>query len=492
MKRGFDIAGVDPARSVSTRGSAESSPAKRGRLQTLDPHQFAKSLLQFHPEPQQVRVLEAKTSRGILCCNRQFGKSTTVAALAVHRAYYSPGSLLIVISPTLRQSHELLRKIAAFLSTLGIASRTDGFNSVSLLVPNGSRIVAVPANPDTLRGFSSVSMLLIDEAARVPDSVYEAATPMLARSAGSLWLLSTPKGRTGFFHDIWHSHDPRWLRVHSTALDCPRIPAAFLASERTSKPAAVFDQEYLCIFQDAGDQYFASDDLAAAFSSRVRSLGRHAELSANTRRLHYYIGLDLGKSRDHTAIAVIEHRVEATAERDPRTYDWITETTARVRWLERIPLGTTYDEVIRRVADLVDRPTLRSKSTLVVDATGPGAPVVDQIRPCAAGGESDRGVHYRGRTGRLRAWSHQSAESAVDLEPPDPVPEPEAHDRRRAAGSTHPSQGVARHARHQPSPRRLGDGPRARCLASGRRRIRTTGGVTPPPAAGHSECGMFR
>lgn len=380
MKRAMDLLGVTGTRSLLQPSPEHSRALPLVSAEILDPKTFAETRLNLHPEPQQIPVFQARTGKGILCCNRQFGKSTTIASLAVHRAFCHPESLLVVVSPTLRQSHELLLKIAKFLRALGIRPRTDGFNSVSLFLPNGSRIVAAPANPDTIRGFSSVSMMLIDEAARVPDEVFDAATPMLARSNGDIWLMSTPKGRTGFFHDIWHSTDPSWTRIHSTAADCPRIPAGFLDSERATKPAAVFDEEYMCVFQDTNDQYFASDDIAAAFSDDVHALRHDADRWPATTRLHYYIGLDLGKFRDHTAIAILEHRVASTGVKDPRTYEWITETTSDVRHLEPIPLRTPYDEVVRRLGHLLSREPLAGHSTLVVDATGPGAPVVDQIR----------------------------------------------------------------------------------------------------------------
>lgn len=376
MNRVMQLLGIAGTGSVSTR---EAEPAGVPYL-AFDPLGFSRTLLGFHPEPQQLPVFHATGSRGILCCNRQFGKSTTIGALALHHAWYRPQSLIVVLSPTLRQSHELLLKIVSFVRVLGIRPRTDGFNPVSLLLPNGSRIVGAPAHPDTLRGFSSVSMLLIDEAARVPDSVFDAATPMLARSGGAIWLMSTPKGRTGFFHEVWHSGDPAWTRIHSTVKDCPRISASFLESERAIKPAAVYAEEYECIFQDTGDHYFSTADVACAFSAEVLPLRNEPLRWAATKSLHYYIGLDLGKFRDHTAIVVLEQRIEATGEREAQSMAWTTRTIRQVRHIERIPLGTPYDVIIRNVGLLLAREPLAGNSTLVIDATGPGAPVVDQFR----------------------------------------------------------------------------------------------------------------
>jgi len=63
----------------------------------------------------------------------------------------------------------------------------------------GSRIVGLPQNEGKVRGFSAVSLLLIDEASRVSDILYRAMRPTLAVGDGDLWLMSTPNGNQGFF-----------------------------------------------------------------------------------------------------------------------------------------------------------------------------------------------------------------------------------------------------------------------------------------------------
>ena len=60
-------------------------------------------------------------------------------------------------------------------------------------------MVGLPANEATVRGFSAVSLMVVDEAARVPDDLYEAVKPMLATTDGALWLMSTPFGRRRIF-----------------------------------------------------------------------------------------------------------------------------------------------------------------------------------------------------------------------------------------------------------------------------------------------------
>ena len=123
---------------------------------------FARASLGFHPGPDQIAALDPFIRRGLLNCCRQWGKSTTVAIRAVHQAIHYAGSLTVVASPSERQSAEFVRKAATFVRALGIHPRGDGDNAISLAFPNGSRIVGLPGNADTTRGFSSVALLLID------------------------------------------------------------------------------------------------------------------------------------------------------------------------------------------------------------------------------------------------------------------------------------------------------------------------------------------
>jgi hypothetical protein len=162
---------------------------------------FAREQLGFTPDDTQTALLNTRARRVILNCTRQWGKSTVTAAKAVHHAIHTPNSLTLILSPSERQSSELLRKCAVFFRRAGVKTKKDGINSHSLQLENDSRLIALPNSEDTIRGFSGVSLLLIDEAARVPDSLYEAVLPMLATTNGSLWMLSTPAGRRGFFYE---------------------------------------------------------------------------------------------------------------------------------------------------------------------------------------------------------------------------------------------------------------------------------------------------
>src|ERR1039458_434339 len=165
--------------------------------------EWVREKLRFTPDAAQERVLTTQSQRVVMNCTRQWGKSTVTAAKAVHQAYTVAGSLTLVVSPSARQTGEFLRKAEGFVRRLKLAAKGDGDNEMSLWLPNRSRIVGVPGSESTVRGFSAVSLLLVDEAARVDDDMYLAVRPMLAVSNGTLWLMSTPFGKRGFFYETW-------------------------------------------------------------------------------------------------------------------------------------------------------------------------------------------------------------------------------------------------------------------------------------------------
>jgi hypothetical protein len=195
---------------------------------------FARERLGLAPDDPQCEVLRSTAKRGILNCTRQWGKSTVAAAKALHRAFTTPKCLVLVASPGERQSAEWMRKAGDMLDQMGVPRRGDGDNSISLLLPNRSRIVGLPGTEATVRGFSAVSMLLIDEASRVEDSMYKALRPMLAVGDGDMWLMSTPNGKQGFFYDSWEHGGDGWMRMRVTAPECPRISKEFLEEQRST------------------------------------------------------------------------------------------------------------------------------------------------------------------------------------------------------------------------------------------------------------------
>lgn len=203
----------------------------------------------LRPDPWQKQMLLSDAKQVLLNCSRQSGKSTTVAALSLHTVLCRPGTLVLLVSPSLRQSQELFRKVIECYAAIDRPIGTRVSNQTRLELETNSRIICLPGKEETIRSFSGVDLLVIDEAARVPDDLYRSVRPMLAVSSGRLICLSTPFGKRGFFHEEWDHGGGHWLRFRIPWQDCPRIRPEFIEMEKRSMGESWVRQEYECSFE---------------------------------------------------------------------------------------------------------------------------------------------------------------------------------------------------------------------------------------------------
>jgi len=238
---------------------------------SLDPVAWCKGALGFEPDPWQAEVLRSNSPRILLNNSRQSGKSSICALLALWTAIYRPRSLVLCLSPSLRQSSELFHTVARFYGALSEPVASEAESALKLELANGSRIISLPGQEQTVRGYAGVSLLIVDEAARVPDDLYFAVRPMLAVSNGRMIALSTPFGKRGWFYEIFREPNS-WRTWTITANQCPRISKEFLDEERRSMPKAWFEAEYFCAFNEPEDSVFGYDDVMRAISSDVEPL----------------------------------------------------------------------------------------------------------------------------------------------------------------------------------------------------------------------------
>jgi hypothetical protein len=204
--------------------------------------------LGLRPDPWQNQLFKSRASRVLLCCSRQSGKTTTTTALALHGALFSKTpQTILVFAPTGRQADELLHKLFTFYRRLGKPVKQLNDKVSMLELADGSRIIPLPNNEEAIRGFSP-DLVIIDEAARVPDALYKAIRPMLAVTRGRLIAMSTPFGKRGWFYEEWIGTGT-WERIRVTANECPRISREFLEDEKRALGEIWYRQEYECSFE---------------------------------------------------------------------------------------------------------------------------------------------------------------------------------------------------------------------------------------------------
>lgn len=81
------------------------------------------------------------------------------------------------------------------------------YKTQEVIFPGGSRITALPANPDTARGYSA--NVYLDEFAFHKDSraIWKALFPVISRNGLKLRITSTPNGKGNKFYELWTSQE---------------------------------------------------------------------------------------------------------------------------------------------------------------------------------------------------------------------------------------------------------------------------------------------
>jgi hypothetical protein len=223
------------------------------------------------PDPWQLRLLCSSNDRLLVLTHRQAGKSWSTAAVALHTALLQPKSLTLLLSPSERQSGELALKVWDLFEAVGRPLKVTKWTALQLHLENGSRIIALPGEEKTIRGYSGAALLVVDEAARVPDALYFSVRPMLGVSKGRMIALSTPFGKRGFFYGEWTSQR-RWERFLIPADQCPRLSRDFLKEERAAMGERWYRQEYCCSFEECIGAVFTAADFSRALDPEAKVL----------------------------------------------------------------------------------------------------------------------------------------------------------------------------------------------------------------------------
>jgi hypothetical protein len=253
---------------------AEARKAIATHIYRADPVLFCERILKFSPTPWQRTILcSAKPSKTIACVSRQNGKSFLIAASAAHDMIFAePGYLAVILAVNARQSTDVVRKIKGFLrmaQDAGLCPPLAVENAASLeLSGNGARVVALAGDNDAgIRGLSA-DYLIVDEASRALQPVWEAAVAFVTRRPKArIALLSTPwtSNENHFYYDIWKNGDPEeWTKVFATVEQCP-LDEATIKSLRSTVSNSVWKREFLCEFDSPDTTFFDMGNVMGAF-----------------------------------------------------------------------------------------------------------------------------------------------------------------------------------------------------------------------------------
>jgi len=340
---------------------------KHGKLETLrcklreDAVLFARLILNFNPFHYQAKLLKDRSKRIVACFGRQTGKTTIIAAKAVHFAYTNPKVTVLIVSPSLRQSMIMFQRVCDFAHTNKfMAECVKRKTRTSLELSNGSKIIALPCALHRLRGFTA-HMVIVDEAAFVPEeTIGEVLNPMLAATDGALILVSTPWGRNHFYKAFI---DPAFTVHKAKSSECPLISEDFLRKQREYMTVEAYKREYEAEFVEEAQCYFPQDLIHNCVEPELQLYTENVILEkVRASKGDFYLGVDLGKLRDYSAVAVIDKK---------------QDETLRLVFLKEFPLGTQYSQVLGWIIKANENFLFKK---ILIDQSGVGEPFLEELK----------------------------------------------------------------------------------------------------------------
>jgi hypothetical protein len=267
----------------------------------------------------------------VMRTGRQVGKSQVLSYKVFRFAVDNPGVTVLCIAPALRQSSFIYDKIVSWfdaenerllMEAMGerrlddrkreaLALETSLYSEIptrtKICLKNGSKIYSFPAGRTGIFIMGmTIDVLVPDEAAFIPEIVWNSVLPMLAvsrkmRGFGYIWMASIPFWKGGFFYDC--SHDKDFREWHISSEDCPRISRSFLAKEKGRLSKSEYNRIYRGEYVDEFNQFFPTELILRACT--FLEWTKEKEYDPFSKR--YYLGVDIARyGGDENAFVVAE------------------------------------------------------------------------------------------------------------------------------------------------------------------------------------------
>ena len=301
--------------------------------------------------------------------SRQIGGSLAAAFEVVADAIETGGDW-VILSAGERQALEFMDKVnraaSIFCDAVSYSSGREyrpEIQKSQLRFPNGARVLALPANPSTARGYSA--NLILDEFAfhENPEEIWRAVYPIISnplRGALKLRVISTPAGRNNKYFDLWE-HAPAFSRHQTTVYDAVAQGLALNIDELRANLADSdgWAQEFECQFMEHSSQVFPADVVKACESTDASLDASADQFSTDLRpRPVLFVGIDVGRKRDLTVAWTLE-RIHGG-----------TLVTREVLVLDRVPFPQQ---------EAILLPRVMAAAFTAIDATGIGGPVSEHL-----------------------------------------------------------------------------------------------------------------
>jgi hypothetical protein len=257
------------------------------------------------------KLLFALIDRYPRCCvvaSRQLGKSETICRYALAYALAVPNQLILIVSGGARQAKEILKRIKRTIKNCPIKIGLETANSTEVELFTGSRIISLPNNPDTVRGYPA-NFLFVDELDSIWDFLeFKAALfPSVSRVEGRIVVSGTFKGKKQLYETYAGPNGKPEKAWPSVVLPVWVNPPPDIEQQEHDLPPSIFAQEFECVPFDAAGTLFPYEmfDSCIPRTSEGIAVIDHLDRSVLKDAL-YYGGWDPAKLVDGSIFSGLE------------------------------------------------------------------------------------------------------------------------------------------------------------------------------------------
>ncbi len=304
--------------------------------------------IHFTPHEKQLEVIESASRDLAICAGRRGGKSAVAAYFSL-RELLKDNKRIWVVAPTYELSGKVFNYVAKWFGM--VAPSQKGWISrrvpMKIETPWGSELNCKSTDsPESLLG-EEVDLLIVDEAAKISRNVYEQYLfPVTASRQGRSIFISTPWGKN-WFYEKWIQLKEEGGAFQFTSKDNPYFPIEEWDRARELLPEMAFKQNYMATFIEGAGSVFRNVRANIKDCVSAPIIGRS-----------YIIGVDLGRYKDFTVIAVMD-----TYSHEIVYIDRFKETSWAIQRSRIVAASIKY-----------------LNARVIVDSTGLGDPIVEELQ----------------------------------------------------------------------------------------------------------------
>lgn len=323
-----------------------------------EPSYFVEEFIGVEPFDYQKEFLDSDSNRKLFVAGRRVGKSRSAAWKALWYAITHSDAEVLLTAKTQRQSMELFRQIKSEIRSSKAEEDEWGIQRetrTEVNFSNNSRIVCLPLGRDgsNIRGYGA-DLLIVDEAAYVPEDIFqEVLMPFLAVGENQFVMISTPRGKRGFFwkrYDEAQRGENRYFVQQVPTWENPRVPEQWVENQKKNLTPMQFKREIRGQFDENADAYFTEEEVTHEEVAVGHPVTRETD--------DVYLGVDLAHTGDDESVYISVDSNGNIFDIEHTKQKQLTDAMGRIRELDNY---NQYNKIL-------------------IDQTGLGAGVVDQVQ----------------------------------------------------------------------------------------------------------------